>query len=106
MCENKSCTAVIDTISYFNTGAASQITLLNSVSIESPSNKFSAMREQDQSCIAVATKKVSEKARMQRKKLRAKSLNKKNEMSVQYQAESFGLSSGPENITSVKKTQE
>ena len=67
--------AVTDTISYFNTGAASQITLLNSISIESSSNMFSAMRKQDQSRIAIAAKKVSEKARMQRRKLQAKRLN-------------------------------
>ena len=40
---------------------------------------------------------------MQRRKLQAKRINKKNEMTVQYQAESFGLSGEPENITSVKK---
>ena len=38
------------------------------------------MHKQDQSHIAVAAKKNSEKARMQRRKLRAKRLNKKNEM--------------------------
>ena len=48
--------AVTDTISYLNTGVASQITLLNSISIESSSNMFSAMRIQDQSCVAVAAK--------------------------------------------------
>ena len=42
---------------------------------------------------------------MQRRKLQAKRINKKNEMTVQYQAESFGLSGEPENITSVKKKQ-
>ena len=41
---------------------------------------------------------------MQRRKLRAKSLNKINEITVQYQSGSFGLSSEPEDITSVKKT--
>ena len=61
------------------------------------------MHKQDQSTIAVAAKKISEKARMQRRKLRAKRLNKKNEKTVQYQAGSFGLSSEPEDITSVKK---
>ena len=97
--------AVTDTVSYFNTGAASQIALLNSISIESSSNMFSAMRKQDQSCIVVASKKISEKARMQRRKIRAKKLNKKDEMTVQYQAGSFVLSREPEDITSVKKNQ-
>ena len=40
--------AVTDTISYFNTGAASQITLLISVTVESSSNIFSAMPKQNQ----------------------------------------------------------
>ena len=40
---------------------------------------------------------------MQRRKLQAKRLNKKNEMTAQYQAVSFGLSSEPEDITSVQK---
>ena len=43
---------------------------------------------------------------MQRRKLQAKRLNKKNEMTVQYRAENFGLSGEPENITSVKKKQQ
>ena len=40
---------------------------------------------------------------MQRRKLQAKRLNKKNEMTAQYQSVSFGLSSEPEDITSVQK---
>ena len=40
---------------------------------------------------------------MQRRKLQAKRLNKKNEMTVQCQAVSFGLSSEPEDIISVQK---
>ena len=40
---------------------------------------------------------------MQRRKLRAKQLNKKNEMTVQYQAGRFGFSSETEDITSFKK---
>ena len=41
---------------------------------------------------------------MQRRKLRAKQLNKKNEMTVQYQAGRFGFSSETEDITSFKKS--
>ena len=40
---------------------------------------------------------------MQRRKLRAKQLNKKNEMTVQYQAGRFDFSSETEDITSFKK---
>ena len=43
---------------------------------------------------------------MQRRKLRAKQLNKKNEMTVQYQAGRFDFSSETEDITSFKKKQQ
>ena len=92
--------AVSETISHFNTGSGSKVTLLNQLNIESSKNMLSAVRKEDHKRIIIAAKIISEKSQMHRRKLCAKKLRKNvNVIAVTYQACSFGLSEKPEDIT-------
>ena len=100
LCKVKVLLAVSETISHFNTGSGSRVTLLNQLNIDSSKNMLSAVRKEDHKRIIIAAKKMSEKSRMRRRKLRAKKLMKNvNVTAVTYQAGSFGLSEKPDDIT-------
>ena len=92
--------AVRETVSHFNTGAASTASLLKAAGVV-PSENMSALPNTDSIHIKEAAIKVSEKACLSRRKLRA---TKKSEgkAKVDYGAGGYGLSKEPEDSTTVK----
>ena len=50
--------AVSETISHFNTGSSSKVTLLNQLNIDSSKNMLSALRKEDHNRIIIAAKKI------------------------------------------------
>ena len=89
--------AVSETVCQFNTGSASRALLLKSSGIRPNENMLRALRKSDNERINRAAKRITEKARLHRRKLRAKRKNHGNE-NDKYLAGSFGLGTQPENL--------
>jgi hypothetical protein len=81
--------AVCETIALFNTGTASKAMVMNIFRITPGTNTMKALRQQDQSRIKAASKKVSAKYQKQRQKLRAQKRSKGDKTA--YQAGGFSL---------------
>ena len=96
---NKVLLAVTETVSHFNT--ASTASLLKAAGVVPSENMMSALPNTDIIRIKEAAIKVSEKACLSRRKLRA---TKKSEgkAKVDYVAGGYGLSKEPEDSTTVK----
>lgn len=90
--------AVAETVCHFNSGATSRVSILESAGVKVSANMLQGVRKEDSLRIKVAAKKITEKARMRRRKLRAEKKSKKDDV-VTYKAGSFGLSAEPEDIT-------
>ena len=60
--------AVSETVCHFNTGAGYTLSLMETLDIEPSSNMLSALRREDSDRIKEAARKVSEKARLLRRK--------------------------------------
>ena len=87
--------AVAETVCEFNTGAACMEEILNQSDIQSTSNSFAIFRNIDSKRLNNAAKKISMKARLQRRKLRAKRKGV-TEKGASYIAGAFGLQKTPE----------
>ena len=87
--------AVGETVCEFNTGAASLEEILNESKIKSTSNSLIILRDMDSKRLKNAAKKVSSKARLQRRKLRAKRKGAV-EKATSYISGAFGLHKTPE----------
>eukprot|EP00795_Rhopilema_esculentum_P009884 gene9884-18474_t len=87
--------AVCETVCEFNTGAASLEEILNESKIKSTSNSLIILRDMDSKRLKNAAKKVSSKARLQRRKLRAKRKGAV-EKATSYISGAFGLHKTPE----------
>lgn len=87
--------AVAETVCEFNTGVASLEEILNESNIKSTSNSLSILRAMDSNRLHNAAKKVSMKARLQRRKLRAKRKGA-TEQAKSYISGAFGLEKTPE----------
>jgi len=92
--------AVSETVSHFNTGTASRATLMEAVAVNPSCNMLTALHKEDRIRIQHAAKKISERARVRRRKLRADKKSKTDDV-VNYQTGSFGLSCQPEDLTVV-----
>ena len=89
--------AVTETVAYFNTGAASKATLLKSLGVTPSENMLMALRKADSERVRKAAVKISVKARLCRRKLRAEK-KCKPKSKVTYLAGGFGLSQEPEEL--------
>ena len=87
--------AVSETVCTFNTGAASKVMLLKSAGISPGHNMLKAYRKSDKMRVQRAAKKISNKARLQRRKLRGKKKSKTVDNET-YLAGSFGVGTQPE----------
>ena len=87
--------AVAETVCEFNTGAACLEEVLNQSNIHSTSNSFTIFRNIDSTRLNHAAKKISMKARLQRRKLRA---TRKGgaEKGTSYISGAFGVQKTPE----------
>ena len=85
--------AACETITVFNTGAASKAVVMNLCRVTPGVQTMRALRKQDRVRIQTAAKKVSLKYREKRQKLR--SLRKSKGDKSAYQPGAFGLSSKP-----------
>ena len=94
--------AVTETVTYFNTGAASKTILLKSTGVTPSENMQIARRKADNERIRKAAVKISEKASLCRRKLRAKRKSKPKGK-ISYLAGRFGLSQEPENLLTTTK---
>ena len=88
---------VTETVAYFNTGAASKATLLKSLGVTPSENMLMALRKADSERVRKAAVKISVKACLCRRKLRAKK-KCKPKSKVTYLAGGFGLSQEPEEL--------
>ena len=91
--------AVCETICKFNTGAASRLSILDSIGVKPGCNMLTGFRKEDEDRIKNAKRKCSLKSRSDRRKRRRerKSKNNKNNSSkVSYLAGGFGLGLEPE----------
>ena len=95
--------AVSKTVSHFNTGAGHRAALFSSISNVPSRNTFLALRKEDSCRIKFAAKKILEKARIRRRKLRSLKKSKKDGQKLGYKTGSFGVSDKPEDITVPKK---
>ena len=93
--------AAAQTIAAFNTGAASQAVALDLCGVSPGMNTKKALRKQDEQRLLTAAKKVSEKYRKQRQKLRSQKKDKADKKS--YQPGGFGLNVQPDSLTNLKK---
>ena len=93
---------VSETVTQFNTGAGSKAVLLKSVGVTPTENMLTALRKADHVRVKKAARKITEKARHNRRKLQAKRKSKSKEK-VTYMAGGFGLTNEPEDVTGVKK---
>ena len=92
--------AVCETVAVFNTGAANKAEVLGMCGVAAGQNMMKALRKEDQNRIRNAEKKISEKYRRQRQKLRSK---KKSKGELSYSSGAFGLSAKPETVKGQKK---
>ena len=90
--------AVSETVCHFNIGSGSRIELMRNVGVNPSANMQFALRKEDQTRIKIAANKISVKARIQRRKLRAKRKTKAT-LPSHYMAGCYGLSSQPEDLT-------
>jgi hypothetical protein len=95
-----SCTTC-ETIAAFNTGAASKAVALDLCGVTPGMHTMRALRKQDDVRLKTAAKKVSDKYRKNRQKLRAQKKDKADKRS--YQPGGFGLSAKPIDSTESKK---
>ena len=93
--------AVSETVTHFNSGSGSRVKLLDSFCSKPKRNMMLAMRKEDDKRVKNAARKIVEQARKRRRKLRSEKKSKKENI-VTYQAGSFGLSSNPEDLTTLK----
>ena len=93
--------AACETIAAFNTGAASKAVVLDLCGVTPGAQTMSALRKQDDVRMKNAAKKISEKYRKKRQKLRSEKKDKSDKKS--YQPGGFGLSAKPINDTETKK---
>ena len=93
--------AVSQTIAYFNTGAGSKASLLKSVGVNPGINTIISLRKSDKERVKHAAKNITEKARLIRRKKRAKS--KTETEKKDYFAGSFGLGKEAETLVNLKK---
>lgn len=93
----KGCLHQPRSLTHFNSGAASKITVLKTMGLEVPASTLSFVRKKDSSRIKNAAYKISLKACKQRQRLR--SLRKSKADKNSYAAGSFGLTTKPESYT-------
>ena len=93
--------AACETIAAFNTGAASKAVVLDLCGVSPGAQTMSALSKQDDVRIKNAAKKVSEKYRKKRQKLRSEKKDTADKKSNQHGG--FGLSAKPVNDTATKK---
>ena len=94
--------AVCETVCHYNTGAGSRAALLKASGVKPNLNMIGAFRKADDIRIRKAAMKISEKARLKRRKLQANKKSKTKEK-VSYMAGGFGLSDKPEDVTGIPK---
>ena len=95
--------AVCETVTHFNSGAGARAVLLKASGVAPGTNMLSALRKSDDKRIKFAARKISAKARLNRRKLRGKTKSKPK-VKTTYMPGGFGLSKEPEDITSVSNT--
>ena len=88
--------AVAETICHFNSGAGANASLHESYGANVSSNMLSSLRKIDKERVKNAAKKISVKARLDRRKRRAKLKSKNEPKAISYMAGAFGISKQPE----------
>lgn len=97
--------AVSETVSEFNRGAISSVTLQEDLGVHVSHNNIKSATKIDATRIENAARKISEKARLVRRKARAKQKGQQDTCKGKesYQTGAFGLSKNPENLTEKTK---
>ena len=98
--------AVCETICVSNTGAASNYMLFERLGIEPGDNTLRALRQQDRARLQNASRKVSAKYRISRKKLKFQRKKKDKRLCTAYKAGGFGTMTVPDQIVARKKNEE
>ena len=88
--------AVCETINHFNVGASGKVEFFESIDLPLSANSLFEFHKEDEKRIKNAERKISVKARMARRKQRAKRKSKGAATKTSYLSGGFGLSKEPE----------
>ena len=94
--------AVCETICVSNTGAASNYMLFEKLGIEPGENTLRALRQEDRTRLQNASRKISEKYRVSRKRLKFQKRKKEKRPCSAYKAGGFGTMAVPDQVVTRK----